>query len=280
MRKYTYKKIYCRVLSVFLAVCMVLSTSGMGSLQVKAATGNNLQTGVVSDVDAGNGEILPVDLSEIMAADVATDLATLSAGATLQSGIYYLSETKTFGSASTANNGLKIASKATVYMYVPNGVTLTAIGGGTTAARTTGGYAGILLPSDSTLIILGEGTVIATGGRAGNGASGSGGTSGYLSVKNSYYGGSGGAGGAGGGGAGAGIGTNGGTGGAGGSATGNGTTVTRGDSGNYNGTDGNAGKQGGNALACGTLYVQSTITLTATGVATIAVRHGTTKNTM
>lgn len=254
------------MLSVFLVVCMLFSTSGIGSLQVKAATGNSLPNGVVSDADTGNGEILPIDLSENMAADVATDLATLSAGAELTTGVYYLSESKTFGSASTMNNGLKIASNATVYIYVPNGITLTAIGGGTNAARKTGGYAGILLPSTSTLIILGGGEVKATGGRAGNGANGSGGTGGTLSVGNYYYGGSGGAGGAGGGGAGAGIGTNGGVGGNGGTATGNGPKETSGKE-HYDDVvvNGDSGKTGNSASACGTLYVQNTIMLTATG---------------
>ena len=203
-------------------------------------------------------------LNDNMAADVATDLAAISDGATLSSGVYYLSESKTFGSASTMNNGLKIGSGATVYIYIPNGITLTAIGGGTNSARTTGGYAGILLPDDAKLIVLGEGSLVATGGRAGNGASGSSGSSGTLSVESYYYGGSGGKGGAGGGGAGAGIGTNGGTGGAGGSSTGSGTKKYNGDE-NYSGTSGNSGSQGGTASACGTLYVQNTIMLTATG---------------
>lgn len=235
---------YHKILSVVLALCLVLTLSGMSTMVMPADT-----------VFAGNSSL---------AEGAAVDLATLSTGASLPSGTYYLSEDKTFGSASSGTNGLKIASNATVYIYIPAGVTLTAIGGGTNTARTTGGYAGILLPSSSKLILLGEGTVIATGGRAGNGANGSSGSSGYLYADHYYYGGSGGAGGAGGGGAGAGIGTNGGNGGSGGSATGSGSTEYDGDE-NYNGSSGNGGSTGGTAASCGTLYKQSTITVTATG---------------
>lgn len=235
---------YHKILSVVLALCLVLTLSGMSTMVMPADT-----------VFAGNSSL---------AEGAAVDLATLSTGASLPSGTYYLSEDKTFGSASSGTNGLKIASNATVYIYIPAGVTLTAIGGGTNTARTTGGYAGILLPSSSKLILLGEGTVIATGGRAGNGANGSSGNSGYLDVGTKYYGGSGGSGGSGGGGAGAGIGTNGGTGGSGGSGASSSNTITSGSS-NCDANNGSAGGSGKAASSCGTLYKQSTITLTATG---------------
>ena len=188
MRKFNSKHKHHRLISVFLTVCLIISMSNMCLISANAATGTK-------------------------ASDTAIDLATLSNGAELASGVYYLSESKTFGATNTMNNGLKIKSGATVYIYVPEGVTLTAIGGGTNTARRQGGYAGILLPSSSTLIILGEGKVVATGGRAGNGESGSSGSKGTLSAGSYYYGGAGGAGGAGGGGAGAGIGTDGGYGG-------------------------------------------------------------------
>lgn len=199
-----------------------------------------------------------------IAADKAVDLATKSSGATLSSGAYYLTASRTFGSSGTSNNGLRIASGAYVYIYLPKGVTLTAVGGGTNSARSTGGYAGILLPSNATLVFLGEGTVIATGGRAGNGTSGSSGSNGYISSGSYYYGGAGGSGGAGGGGAGAGIGTNGGTGGSGGSSAGSGSSLSSGSS-NYNGSDGGSGYSGSSASSCGTLYKQSSITISATG---------------
>lgn len=241
MRKYTMKLNYHRMLAVFLSLCLNITMSGIYTISAKAVAASK-------------------------ATDAATDLVTLSAGAELASGAYYLSESKTFGNASTMNNGLKIKSGATVYIYVPEGVTLTAVGGGTNTVRQNGGYAGILLPSSSKLIILGEGNVVATGGRAGNGASGSSGNAGFITWDGDdrYYGGGGGAGGAGGGGAGAGIGTNGGNGGNGGSATGNGATKYNGNE-NYDGAGGNSGGAGKTASACGTLYVQTTIALTATG---------------
>lgn len=230
---------YHKLLSTAISVAMVVWVSGIDSIPVKAVNG-------------------------VKAADAATDLYTLSSGAELASGAYYLSQSKTFGSASTSNNGLKIKSGATVYLYIPKNVTLTAIGGGTTAVRQTGGYAGILLPSSSKLIILGDGTVVANGGNAGNGASGSSGGNGYVDAGSRYYGGSGGAGGYGGGGAGAGIGTNGGTGGSGGSQCSSDGSIYDGDD-NYNGNDGANGGTGGTASSCGTLYAQSTITIKATG---------------
>ncbi len=239
MRKFNSKQKHHRLLLGFLTVCLIISMSNMYPISANAATGTK-------------------------ASDAAIDLAKLSDGAELASGVYYLPESKTFGDTNTMNNGLKITSGATVYIYVPEGVTLTAIGGGTNTARQQGGYAGILLPSSSTLIILGEGKVEATGGRAGNGESGSSGSKGTLSAGSYYYGGAGGAGGAGGGGAGAGIGTDGGYGGYGGSSTGSGTTEYDGQE-NYCGSSGNSGGAGGSASSCGKLYIQDTISLTATG---------------
>ena len=143
----------------------------------------------------------------------AKSLDDMSSGQTLKSGTYYLKQDKEFGNSSSGTNGLKIASNATVYIYIPSGVTLTAYG--KNGSGTAGGYAGILVPSGSTLNIIGEGTIVAKGGNAGNGAKGGNGTN--ASVKNdpgdnsvitSGYGGSGGVGG---GGAGAGIGTDGAT---------------------------------------------------------------------
>ena len=210
-----------KVLSAALCVAMAISVCGIGSVPVKAA-------------------------NAVKATDAATDLATLSAGAELTTGAYYLSQSKTFGSASTSNNGLKIKSGATVYLYLPKNVTLTAIGGGTSGARQSGGYAGILLPSTSKLIVLGEGSIVAAGGRAGNGSAGSKGGNGYVNAGSNYYAGYGGAGGAGGGGAGAGIGTNGGSGGNGGSQRSNNGTCYDGDS-NVTANNGNSGGTGGTA---------------------------------
>ena len=67
---------YSKVFSVALSVAMTLSICGNGSILVKAASG-------------------------VKASDAATDLYTLSAGAELASGVYYLSQSKTFGSANS-----------------------------------------------------------------------------------------------------------------------------------------------------------------------------------
>ena len=120
-------------------------------------------------------------------------------GAELTTGIYYLSRNKTFGSSTSGTNGLKIKDGATVTILLPQGVMLTAIGkdgedghsggdgtgwsgnfqDGNWYSRSNvggtggdGGYAGIYLPANATLIVLGEGTLNAQGGAAGNGGAG------------------------------------------------------------------------------------------------------------
>lgn len=121
---------------------------------------------------------------------------------------YYMTENLTFSNNTAGGSGLTI--QGTVYIYIPSGVTLTATGAD--GEGTTGGGAGILVPSGTTLNIFGEGTIVATGGNAANGGNGGNGTA--ASVEGAQYlAGLGGAGGNGGGGAGAGIGTAGGNGG-------------------------------------------------------------------
>ena len=140
-----------------------------------------------------------------------------SSGYTLQSGRYYVNDDVMFENGATGS-GLTISSGATVYIYIPKGVTLTAQGGN--ASGQTGAGAGIHLPQSTTLYLLGEGELKAYGGHAANGCNGSQGQGGnWTGSISGNYGGNGGNGGAGGGGAGAGIGTcgaNGGNGGSGG----------------------------------------------------------------
>lgn len=128
-----------------------------------------------------------------------TDTATKIEGtgsSTLNSGVYYIDSdvTKT---GSAGQNGLVI--NGTVYIYIPEGKTLTAIGAN--ADSNNSGMAGIKLTGNSKLYVFGKGTLNARGGNAGNGANGE-------DAKNENYG-RGGLGGLGGNGAGAGIGTNG-----------------------------------------------------------------------
>lgn len=193
------------------------------------------------------------EIERAIATDTAKDLADttkFSAGAELSSGVYYLSASRTFTSTSIGGNGLRIKSGATVYIYLPKGVTLTANGGA--GSYESPGGAGILLPSNSTLVLLGEGSVDANGGKAGSGRDGRTGDKASFSGETVYFK-TGGSGGNGGGGAGAGIGTNGGSFGSGGSG-GNGygyVTVHDPHSGS-NGYDGGSGSMGN---TMGTLYV-------------------------
>ncbi len=136
---------------------------------------------------------------------------------TLQSGTYYVDSNVTYNTNGAGQSALNIADGATVRIYISAGATLTATGAD--ASGMTGAGAGIRVPANATLVILGEGTVETKGGNAAAGAKGG------MNVRNaSVWKGDWmrtGTGGNGGGGAGAGIGGtggNGGTGGAGGSA--------------------------------------------------------------
>ena len=182
-----------------------------------------------------------------------------SSGISLQSGYYYVTNDMEF-SNKASESGLSIAPGATVYLYIPKGVTLRATGGNADGQRGAG--AGILLPQNSTLCLQGGGTVIARGGNAARGGDGQTGYDAYLDPGETILGGSGGNGGNGGGGAGAGIGTcgaNGGTGGSGGQRTGwSGQEKTQ-----Y-GVDGNSANHGGTANAMGNLYIDQTYGLKVT----------------
>ena len=185
-----------------------------------------------------------------------------SSGRTLSAGRYYVDQNITFSNVATGS-GLTIASGATVYIYIPAGVTLTATGGN--ADGKNGAGAGIELPQGSTLYLMGKGRVVATGGRAANGGNGGGGGHGIFSEGDDGdvgKTGGGGYGGGGGGGAGAGIGTRGGTGGSGANG--------HEDEWYYStwtdpGENGNSGDSGDTASSMGTLYVDNDVTLTATG---------------
>ena len=178
-----------------------------------------------------------------------------SSGNTLYSGHYYVDQNVTFSNGATGS-GLTIAAGATVYLYIPHGVTLTARGG--RARGMTGAGAGIELPASSTLYLQGKGTVKAYGGNAANGSNGSNGSNACQSESGNYiHGGNGGDGGNGGGGAGAGIGTRGGDGGNGGFGPGHRSAAWT----DVQGVDGNPGGAGSGASAMGKLYVDETFGL-------------------
>ena len=184
-----------------------------------------------------------------------------SRGRTLTSGQYYVTRDVTFNNGSAGGSGLTIAGGATVHIYVPKGVTLTA--SGADASGRTGGGAGILLPQGSTLYLEGGGTVEATGGKAADGSDGENGNNASFNESlDKGWAGSGGYGGRGGGGAGAGIGTCGGDGGVGGSGA---TGYWHNN--NHNGSAGSDGSSGSSASTMGSLYVDqgSGLTVKATG---------------
>ena len=176
---------------------------------------------------------------------------------------YYAGANLTFSNSTAGGSGLTILG--TVYLYVPEGVTVTCTGAN--ASGQTGAGAGIELTADNSLFLLGSGSVNATGGNAANGGSGTDGGDAYLDYDNDILkSGTGGNGGNGGGGAGAGIGTRGGDGGSGGTG---GLGHERSGSGSWasaNGNNGGAGNAGATAGAMGDLYMlQSSVHLTATG---------------
>lgn len=191
---------------------------------------------------------------------------------------YYMTENLTFSNNTAGGSGLTI--QGTVYIYIPSGVTLTATGAD--GEGTTGGGAGILVPSGTTLNIFGEGTIVATGGNAANGGNGGNGTAASF-VSPNYYAGIGGAGGNGGGGAGAGIGTAGGNGGNGAAQLAEADASrpkanTEEWNGELSGLIGTNGTDGATAAAVGTVNIASTITQTiaggANGVGGAAGLHG------
>lgn len=230
----------------------------------------------------------------------AQDALPKNAGATLTPGkTYKVSENITINGEQTSVDtdgkpvsGLVVPENGRVIIEICKGCTLTV--NGTHAAKQYGAGAGISVPSSSTLIITGEGTLIAQGGNAGNGGDGERGKN-PLDDKGSEfdinkhtrldlvwdriwsYTGAGGAGGYGGGGAGAGIGGAGGDGGAGGVGGGTGDA----NSDNYSwssgdaslwkdvvegGQDGRPGKDGGEGKvgpSVGKVYINGTVTVNA-----------------
>ena len=177
--------------------------------------------------------------------------------------IYDVSESRTI-SANAGESRFRVQGNRTVAINVKKGVTLTIDGGAATGEKGAG--AAICVEPGSTLYLLGEGTLVANGGAAGNGLQGGGGGNGYYTGGNTDSGtsGAGGKGGAGGGGGAAAIG---GTGGAGGSGGSGGASVTRrcnGSDFSGNGNDGSAGTKGANGTAMGRVVILGNLTVSAT----------------
>ena len=144
--------------------------------------------------------------SQIGAAVVNVTQGSTSGYTMTDGNTYVIQNSVSFSNSTTGGSGMTVADNATVVLYVPAGVTLTATGAN--GSGRTGGGAGIRVPETARLIITGEGTVNATGGNAGNGGNGANGLEGSFTGYDPTYGisGDGGLGGYGGGGAGAGIG--------------------------------------------------------------------------
>ena len=98
-----------------------------------------------------------------------TALTAFPSSATALDGRYKLTSNKTISANGTTASGWSVAANKTALIYIASDVTLTVNGGD--ASGTTGGKAGILMNSGSTLIITGPGKVVAKGGKGGNGAS-------------------------------------------------------------------------------------------------------------
>lgn len=182
--------------------------------------------------------------------------------------VYKVTSNTTITATEAGQSGLRVAQGAKVVIDIKKGVTLTVTGANADAAKGYAGMPGILVPETSTLVVIGEGNLVATGGNGTNGLPGGDGQNagGYQNTANFTYtyaadqnfGGYGGAGGDGGYGAGAGIGGAGGKGGAGGAQTASGA---KGD--NYSGATGNAGAAGSVSGGMGKVYVLGKVTVRA-----------------
>ena len=209
-------------------------------------------------------------------------------GFELKDQYYYVSEDLTFTNTISGpgqGSGMYVQEGKTVNLYIPAGVTLTVKGAD--ASGTKGAGAGILLPSGTTLNIIGNGTLKATGGKAADGEKGGNGTDAIFTpdedgdegeaddwawlLGSKITAGRGGYGGYGGGGAGAGIGTAGGNGGEGAamlSSDDDRVPSSRPDwtGGDLAGRAGDPGSAGSAAEATmGTLNIASTITQQISG---------------
>jgi len=164
----------------------------------------------------------------------------------------------------TGISPIVVEDNAQAIINIKNGATLTV--NGADASGTTGAAPAIHVPEGSTLYIVGEGTLIATGGAAANGGWGRDGSSGGVDIENTRgSGGAGGEGGAGGGGGAPAIGGIGGAGGAGGSG-GDYTEWRTCDKDSYigNGNDGGNGASGSNGGDMGKVVILGNVTVQAT----------------
>lgn len=239
-----------RALSVLLSTALVVSMGTGISFVSKTAP-------KAEAAETGNKQFITTEPSGSYYKP--TDIQQAKDG-TWSSGIYVVRSSQTV-------SNVKISG--TVFLEIEDGVTLTCKGSNASGSNTPG-KPGIELTSGSTLIVLGEGILVANGGNAANGSAGSAGSSPKADGNNNneyVHSGAGGSGGAGGAGAGAGIGTAGGTGGSGGS--GGGSVSRKNDhhnDGRTTGSRGGSGSSGGSvSTGMGNLYVLGSVKVTAKG---------------
>ena len=213
------------------------------------------------------GELFNISMKAYAGTAWSVNTLTKSTGTLKNNNIYKVTSNVTISrNAGSQTPGLSVASNSTTVIYIAAGCTLNVTGSAGSGA--TPGYPGIYVPSNSTLIITGAGTLYAYGGAAGAGSAGKSNVA-DAKVKDGggdpIWPGSGGAGGNGGGGAGAGIGGIGGNGGNGGAGGSNYKHNTDGSHCNSTGNDGKKGGAGGNGGTMGTLYVVGTVNVKAYG---------------
>ncbi len=191
-----------------------------------------------------------------------TDL-TQGTARDLSNGVIYDVKQDLSFSASAGESALRVNDKDVVAINIAKGVTLTVTGGSADGAKGAG--AAIAVAPNATLYLMGEGTLVATGGATGNGLQGSAGGNGYYTESNDCgTSGAGGTGGAGGGGGAPAIGGTGGTGGTGGKGGASATRSCDGSDFSRNGDDGFAGTKGENGTAMGRVVILGNLTVSAT----------------
>ncbi len=204
---------------------------------------------------------------------------TYGVGDGFRHGYYYVDKDLTFDGAATGGFagwgcGLTVHDGDTIIIEIKKGCTLTCKG--RNGNGTVGGGAGIHHKAGSSLVLLGDGNLVATGGNAGTSTAGSaGGDSYYEGDCDWIITGSGGTGGNGGGAPGSGIGGTGGTGGTGGAGGASQTLAWNGNRGNdpapgASGYDGLAGSNGADGTlgpdteGCGSVWIMGSVKVTAT----------------
>ena len=188
------------------------------------------------------------------------DGSTLNIGDTLRNGtIYFFQHYPKF--YNNDGPGLAVEAGATVVIYIDSYSELDCYGSWGVERPA---YPGIYVPSNSTLIVTGEGGLVAVGGDGTVGDVGGDGKSNAWGDDDDDAGSTqGGAGGNGGNGAAAGIGGCGGVGGKGGTCEKNEVWYTQVSGWGSDGKSGTAGEAGGNGEACGTVYLLGHVTVNA-----------------